>query len=39
MTTLENVILLAAWISSFGLLGFIVVSCAQADAAREKLVD
>jgi hypothetical protein len=35
---IENIIiLLAAWLSSLGLLGVIMLGCAQADAAQEKL--
>jgi hypothetical protein len=36
--TIDIFILLAAWITSFGLLGVVLVWYAQADAAREKLV-
>jgi hypothetical protein len=35
--SIDNIILLAAWITSFGLLGVVVVRYAQADAAQEKL--
>ena len=35
--SIDNIILLAAWITSFGLLGVVVVRCAQTDAAQEKL--
>ncbi len=35
--TIDTIILLAAWLASFGLLGVVVVSCAQAEVAQEKL--
>ncbi len=36
MTTIDTLILLAAWISFFALLGTVVVLYAQTDAAQEK---
>ena len=37
--TVDNIILLAAWIISFGLLGVVVLRYAQADAAQERLAN
>jgi hypothetical protein len=37
--TIDNIILLAAWIASFGLLGVVLVWYAQAEAAQEKLAN
>ena len=37
--TIENIILIAAWITSFGLLGVIVLCHAQAEAAQAKLAN
>lgn len=39
MTTIDNIILLAASVASFGLLGAVLVRYAQADAAQEKLAN
>jgi hypothetical protein len=39
MMIINNIILLAAWITSFGLLGVVLVWYAQADAAQEKLAN
>jgi hypothetical protein len=36
MTIIDTLILLAAWISSLGLLGAVVVLYAQTDAAQER---
>jgi hypothetical protein len=35
----DNVILLASWLTSLGLLGVIIVHHAQAEAAKENLVN
>jgi hypothetical protein len=37
--SIGNIILLAAWIISFGLLGLVVFCYAQAEAAEQKLAN
>lgn len=37
--SIENLILLGAWIISFGLVGLVMFFYVQADAAHQKLAD